>query len=200
MDRDRDYPAPPRLIIGVQTRQAVLTIKSKGRNAMIETSATLKKETGTVSVMTMGMYLISVSDGIKDNGCIINSAVQITDDPVRIVFSLHKRSYTHKLLQKTGEFNLSVLDESASPELIYRFGYTNGREKSKFEDFDDCARSASGIYYLTRGACAMMSFETVALTDWDSHTLFTAKMKDFRQLSTLPPLSYSSYRKNAKEL
>ena len=140
------------------------------------------------------MYLITVCDGIKDNGCIINSAIQITDDPVRIIFSLNKHSYTHKLLQKTGEFNLSVLDRSASRELIERFGFKSGRDGSKFADDIPFARSKSGALYLTSMSCAAMSFKNVALTDWDSHTLFTAELKDAKTISDTPPMSYRDYR------
>ena len=145
--------------------------------------------------LSCGMYLITVSDGIKDNGCIINSAMQITDDPVRIIISLNKHSYTHKLLQKTGEFNLSVLDSSASRELIEHFGYKSGRDGSKFAEGMPFARSKNGALYLTSMSCAALSFENVALTDWDSHTLFTAELKDARSISDKPPMSYRDYHK-----
>jgi len=161
---------------------------------MIQTSTSTKSETDVMSLMSCGMYLISVSDGIKDNGCIINSAIQITNEPVRIVFALGKRTYTHKLLRKTGQFNLCVLDKSVNPDLITRFGYASGREKSKFDGLEECTRSANGIYYLTNGSNAYMSFETVALADWDTHTLFTAKLTHAEILSSLPSLSYEVFQ------
>ena len=167
------------------------------RRKIMKESVLSAETTEIMYKFNCGMYLITVCDGIKDNGCIINSAVQITDDPVRIVFSLNKHSYTHKLLQKTGEFNLSVLDSSASRELIEHFGYKSGREGSKFTDDMPFARSKNGVLYLTSMSCAALSFENVALTDWDSHTLFTAELKDARSISDKPPMSYRDYREAA---
>ena len=163
----------------------------------MKNSALSIKTTEVMTKFNCGMYLLTVCDGIKDNGCIINSAMPITDDPVRIVFSLNKHSYTHKLLLKTGEFNLSVLDQSANMELIERFGYKSGREYAKFDGVLPLERSKNDIYYLTSMSCAVLSFENVALTDWDSHTLFTAELKDAKIISDLPPMSYRDYREAA---
>ena len=160
---------------------------------MMRVSENVMTERDISTVLHCGICLITVSDGIKDNGCIINSAVQITSEPPRIVFSLTKRSYTHKLLMKTGEFNLSVLDRRVDMDLIEKFGNTNGRENPKFKDENGFARSENGILYPTGCANTVMCFENVALTDWDTHTCFTAKLKSMRVLSDIEGVSYNDY-------
>ena len=160
---------------------------------MISVSEKVLCEKDISTVLHCGICLVTVSDGIKDNGCIINSAVQITDEPPRIVFSLGKRSYTHKLLMKTGEFNLSVLDRRVGMDFIGKFGNTNGRENPKFKDESGFARSENGILYPTGCANTVMSFENVALTDWDTHTCFTAKLKSIMRLSDIEGVSYADY-------
>lgn len=129
-------------------------------------------------IMQSGVCLITVSDGIKDNGCIVNSAVMITSEPLRIVFSLNKRSYTHKLIMKTGELDLSVLENDTDMDFISRFGDSSGREEPKFKDESGFERGKNGILYPTKNASTVLLLETVALTDWDTHTCFTAKVKD----------------------
>lgn len=57
--------------------------------------------------LTYGLFVLSAKDGDKDNGCIINTALQVTDSPLQLSITLNKANYTHEIIKKTGKFNRS---------------------------------------------------------------------------------------------
>ena len=63
--------------------------------------------------LTYGLYLVTTT-GEKDNGCITNTAGQVTSTPNRISLTVHKENYTHGMIMRTGVFNVSVISEKAS--------------------------------------------------------------------------------------
>ena len=95
-----------------------------------------------------GLYMLSARDGTYDDGCIISKAMQISDDPARLVVSVDKNSKTCELIEKTGRFNLTVLTKDVPDETIKHFGEETGKERDKFTDNAIVERSANGIYYL----------------------------------------------------
>ena len=42
--------------------------------------------------LTYGLFVLSAKDGDKDNGCIINTALQVTDSPLQLSITLNKAS------------------------------------------------------------------------------------------------------------
>ncbi|MGI6068769.1 flavin reductase, partial [Absicoccus porci] len=57
--------------------------------------------------LTYGLFVLTARDGQKDNGCIINTAVQVASEPNTISISVNKANYTHDMILKTGKFNVS---------------------------------------------------------------------------------------------
>ena len=56
--------------------------------------------------LTYGLYVLTARSGEKDNGCIINVASQVTDNPLQIFISVNKQNLTHDMIAETGLFNL----------------------------------------------------------------------------------------------
>ena len=81
-----------------------------------------------------GLYVLTAKDE-KDNGCIINTAIQVTTTPNRISITVNKQNYTHDMIQKTRVFNLSVISEEADFSLFQHFGFQSGRDVDKMKDF-----------------------------------------------------------------
>ena len=73
-----------------------------------------------------GLYALTAKDE-KDNGCIINTVMQVTSTPLQIAIAVNKRNYTNEIIQKTRKFNLSILSEKADFEIYKHFGYQSGR-------------------------------------------------------------------------
>ena len=42
-----------------------------------------------------GLYVVTSNDGVKDNGAIVNTVMQITDSPARVAVCINKQNYTH---------------------------------------------------------------------------------------------------------
>ena len=48
--------------------------------------------------LTYGVYLLSAQEDGKDNGCIINTAVQVANNPTRISIAAIKGNLTHDMI------------------------------------------------------------------------------------------------------
>ena len=59
--------------------------------------------------LTYGLFVLTVNDGMKDNGCIVNTVSMLTETPKRITVYVNKLNYTEQMIRKSGKFNVSVL-------------------------------------------------------------------------------------------
>lgn len=147
--------------------------------------------------LTYGLFVLSAKDGEKNNGCIINTVQQVTTTPNRITIAVNKMNYTHDIIENTGEFNVSVLDQSAPFSLFQNFGFQSGREADKFKNVN-YAISENGLIYLPENTAAFLSAKVVSKIDLGSHTLFLADVTDGDVLGQKEPVSYSYYQANIK--
>jgi len=149
--------------------------------------------------LVYGLHVLTAREGAKDNGCIINTGIQVTTAPNRMVAAVNKQNYTHDMIQKTGLFNLSFISEKAPFSLFQNFGFQTGREADKFAAFTEVRRSENGLYYVSGGANAFVSASVVSATDLGTHTLFLADVTDAGVLSEDESMSYAYYHKNVKQ-
>ena len=49
-----------------------------------------------------GLYVVTSNDGKKDNGLIVNTVTQLTDNPYRVAVNINKANYSHHVIQQTG--------------------------------------------------------------------------------------------------
>jgi flavin reductase (DIM6/NTAB) family NADH-FMN oxidoreductase RutF/flavodoxin len=148
--------------------------------------------------MSYGLFLLTARDGEKDNGCIINSAVLLTDTPKRINVAVIKANYTNDMILKTGVFNVSVLTTDAPLKVFQHFGFQSGRNIDKFAGCTDKKRSENGLVYAPRYANAFYSCKVVSSSDWGTHTLYTAEVTEAALLSNAPSVTYQYYSDNIK--
>ena len=141
-----------------------------------------------------GLFVLTAKDGDKDNGCIINTAAQLTDNPKRINIAVNKANYTHDMIKKTGVFNVSVLSEKAQFDTFKRFGFASGRDTDKFAGFENSVkRSANGLYYVTEGVNSFISAKVIDSHDYGTHTLFIAEVTEAQVISPDPSVTYAYY-------
>ena len=157
---------------------------------MIENTAMYK--------ISYGLFMLTTTDGEKQNGCIVNTVSMLTDNPKRIVVFVNKANYSEELLRKTGVFNVSVLTESAPFDLFKQFGFVSGREKDKFEGAT-YPMSENGLYYLPAHANAVMSGKVVDYYDYGTHTLFVAEVTEAKVLNDEKSVTYEYYQANIKQ-
>ena len=157
------------------------------------------KDSKAMYALSYGLFVLTARRGEKDNGCIINTAMQVTTEPNRIIITVNKTNYTHDMVLETGIFTLSVLSQKAEFSTFQRFGFQSGRDVDKFAGFAEHAvRGDNGVYYVTAGTSAWLSCKVVSTLDLGTHTLFLADVVDGDTLSSDPSVTYTYYQANIK--
>lgn len=146
--------------------------------------------------LTYGLFVLTAKEGQKENGCIINTAMQVTTDPNRMIIVVNKANYTHDMIMRTKEFNVSCLGENADFDVFRHFGFQSGRNVDKMTA--DYPHAENGIPYIGDVTNAYISGKVVSETDLGTHTMFLADVTDAKVLGGSESLSYSYYQKNVK--
>lgn len=172
--------------------------------AAVQTSAKAavdvdKKEIDPAAMFNLsyGLFVLTAREGDKDNGCIINTAAQLTATPLRISIAVNKANYTHDMIMNTGEFNLSVLTQEVPFAVFERFGFQSGKTADKFQGMS-ITRTGNGISYIPENTNAVISGKVVDKLDYGTHTLFIADVTQSSILSDEKSVTYQYYFENIK--
>lgn len=155
-------------------------------------------DTNALFKIGYGLYVLTANENGKDNGCIINTAMQVTSNPCQIAIAVNKMNYTNKLIQNTKKFNLSVLSETSRFDVFKHFGFQSGANTNKFDNYYDTKRSPNGLLYITKDTNAYMSAYVKQEIDLGTHTMFIAQLVAAEILSDAPTVTYDFYQKNIK--
>lgn len=145
-----------------------------------------------------GLYVLTANVNGYNNGCIVNTVIQVTTTPNRISVTVNKDNKTHDMIKDSGKFNVSVLSVNAPFDLFKHFGFQSGKNVNKFADYDNYEKSANNIPYITEGSCAFLSATVYSCVDLGTHTMFIANVVDGDILSDDEPVTYNYYHKNIK--
>lgn len=148
----------------------------------------------TMYKLTYGLFVLSSHFDGKDNGCIINTAAQVTAEPNQISIVVNQSNLTQELIKKSGKCNISILSEEANFEVFKHFGFQSGRTVDKFADYAHCKRSDNGVYYVTAGTNGYISTTVKQQIELGSHTLFITAVEDMKVLSDAPSATYAFYQ------
>jgi rubrerythrin len=142
-----------------------------------------------------GLYVLSAKQGTKNNACIINAVMQVTEDPCKVVIAVNKSNYTCKMIKETNNFNLSVLTEKTTFELIKNFGFQSGSNVDKFATCPvKTTVGKNNIPLLAECVNATMECHVIESNDLGSHILFTAIVDEAEILdNNSATLTYSYY-------
>ncbi|MDR1620372.1 MAG: flavin reductase [Clostridiales bacterium] len=146
-----------------------------------------------------GLYVLTARYNGKDNGCIINTALQVTSaSPPVGVITVNKQNHTHDMIAQSGKFNISTLTTLTPFEIFKHFGFQSGKTVDKFAGYKDFERSENGIIYLSKYANACLSFEVTDTIDFGSHTMFRGDIVDGNVLSGDESVTYAYYQRHIK--
>lgn len=148
--------------------------------------------------ITYGLYILTARDGEKDNGCVINTLSQVTSKPELISVTVNKSNYTRDMIDKTKKFNVSVLSESAVFGVFEHFGFQSGRDSEKFFPGGNVPRSKNGVLYIEGCTNAFFSGEVIEQYEYETHTVFVARVTQAEVLSDEPSMTYEYYHQNVK--
>ena len=148
--------------------------------------------------LSYGLFVLTAKDGDKDNGCIVNTAIQAASAPNQLSVCVNKANFTHDMIKKTGKFVVSIISQGATFDLFKQFGFQSGRDVNKFDGFTDYARCENGICYITKGTNAYISVTVNGTQDLGSHTMFVGTIDDMEVLSDQRSATYEYYFENIK--
>ena len=148
--------------------------------------------------LSYGLFVLTANEGGKDNGCIINTAMQVTDIPKQICIAVNKKNLTCEMIMATGVFNVCVLTESTPFGIFERFGFVSGRDKNKFADLADTRRTENGLLALTKNTNAFISAKVCQTVDCGTHMMFVAEVTEAEVLSSEKSVTYEYYFANIK--
>ncbi len=148
--------------------------------------------------LSYGLFVVCANRDGKDNGCITNTAIQVTSEPNRISLAVNKSNYTHDMIMDTKKFTVSVISQDADFELFKHFGFQSGRDVDKFASFTDCKKADNGTMIITKGTNAYLCGSVVQTVDLGTHTLFIADVTDMDVLSDASSATYEYYQSEIK--
>ena len=147
--------------------------------------------------LTYGVFVISSRDNDIVNGCITNTCMQVANNPTRLAISILNKNYTKELIEKSGVFTISVLDETTTFNTIKHFGFQSGRDVNKFAGLN-VPKDTNNIPYLSWQTCAYFSVKVIDSTDLGSHTVYIGEVTEAEKLNDNKPLTYAFYQENIK--
>lgn len=147
--------------------------------------------------ISYGLYVVT-TNADKYNGCIINTLIQVTAMPEKISITINKDNYTTSQIEKSGVFNISILDTTTNFDLIKHFGFNSGNNVNKFQDFHNYKVATNNIPYITQSTNAYISAKVVDKIDIGTHVTFIAEITQQEVLSSNKSLTYEYYYEHVK--
>lgn len=144
-----------------------------------------------------GLYVVTCNDGRKDNGLIVNTVTQLTDNPYRVAVNINKNNYSHHVIKQTGILNVNCLSKDAPFRIFERFGFQSGRAADKFAGMTPL-HSENGLAFLPRYINAFLSLKVEQYIDLDTHGMFICSVTESRVLSSVETMTYTYYQKEVK--
>lgn len=144
-----------------------------------------------------GLYVVTSSDGKKDNGLIVNTVSQVTNTPNRIAVTINKANYSHHVIKQTGIMNLNCLSTDAPFSVFQTYGFQSGRTADKFAGITPL-RSDNGLTFLPKYINSFMSLKVEQYIDLDTHGMFICSVTEARVITNVETMTYTYYQKNVK--
>ena len=144
-----------------------------------------------------GLYVVTSNDGKKDNGLIVNTVVQLTDNPYRVMVSINKDNYSHHVIKQTGIMNVNCLNTEAPFKVFQQFGFQSGRNVDKFKG-EEVLRSDNGLVFLPRYINAFFSLKVEDYKDMGTHGMFICSVTEARVINNVDTMTYTYYQNNVK--
>jgi flavin reductase (DIM6/NTAB) family NADH-FMN oxidoreductase RutF len=146
-----------------------------------------------------GLYLVTCRDTMndRDNALILNSVMQVTNNPDRLAVCINKANYSHDLIKDSGIMNVLCLTESAPFSLFEHYGMQSGKTTDKLRGVV-MTRSCNGLPLPTEHVNAYFVLQVESYTDLGSHGMFICTIIESATLSNEPSMTYAYYHANVK--
>ena len=143
-------------------------------------------------LVSYGLYIVTSKRGRELNGRIANTVFQVCAEPPVIAVCINKKNYTHKFIEESGVFAISILSKEAPMKLIGQFGFKSGRDIDKFENVNYKV-GKTGAPLVTDFTVGFIETEVMKSMEVGTHTLFVGKVVEASVLGREEPLTYAYY-------
>jgi flavorubredoxin/flavin reductase (DIM6/NTAB) family NADH-FMN oxidoreductase RutF len=144
-----------------------------------------------------GLYVVTSNDGKSDNGLIVNTVTQVSDNPNRVAVNINKANYSHHVIKQTGIMNVNCLSVDAPFSVFENFGFQSGRTADKFKN-TEIIRADNGLAILPKYVNAAISLKVEDYVDLGSHGMFICSVTEARVISDKETMTYTYYQNNVK--
>ena len=155
-------------------------------------------DTKALSNIGYGLYVLTTRYNDIDNGCIVNTVIQVTSNPLQVSVTVNKNNYTHDLIKDSLVFNINMLTTETPMKVFEHFGFQSGRKVNKFADCEEEHRAMNHVLYIPKYTNAYLACRVNKSIDFGTHTMFIADVLDAEVLSDKPSVTYEYYQNNIK--
>lgn len=136
---------------------------------------------------TTGVTLVTAYDADGPHGMTVSSFTSVSLEPPRVLVSLERTSRTHRMVERSRRFGVSILSEDQR-DLAERFAGRVGDGENRFADVE-YELTPNGVPYVL-GSLAFLDCRVVDAHPAATHTLFIGEVVGGSQLQDSQPLAY----------
>ena len=144
-----------------------------------------------------GLYLVTSRLEDRDNGMIVNSVMQVTNTPQKLIVAINKDAYSHDIIKQTKIMNVHCLDKSAKFSIFENFGMKSGKNTDKFDKVD-FGRTENGLAFVKESVNTLFCLEVESYIDMETHGVFVCSVISAEVFNSNETMTYSYYQKNVK--
>ncbi len=145
--------------------------------------------------LSYGVYVVTTIKDDNKIGCIANSIMQVTSDPVTVAVSINHDNYTNGIINETGKFAVSILKENSDSKIIGDFGFKSSKDNDKFKTVDykevDCMP-------VIMDSCGYFICKVIDKVETTTHTVFIGKVINADGYTNDNPMTYKYYHEKLK--
>lgn len=146
----------------------------------------------SLNCISYGLYLVTSSDGARNNGLIVNTAFQVSADPAKVAVCVCKNSLTHEIISTSNVFAVMPLEQETPMVFIGNFGFRTGRNFDKFAKVS-FTKGQTGAPIVREHTLSCIEARVTQAVDVGTHTLFIGDVAAGQFFKEGVPLTYAYY-------
>ena len=143
----------------------------------------------------LGLYILCASDKKNDVGAVIDGVIMAANQPCALAISCSNQGYTKQTIDKTLNFNLSVLPKNISPDIIANFGFFSSKNRNKWRFVKH--QKFHNIPVID-DALVFINAKVIHKYELCSNTIFIAEIIDAKLNNNGDAILYQDYRGELK--
>jgi flavin reductase (DIM6/NTAB) family NADH-FMN oxidoreductase RutF len=155
----------------------------------------MKKKKQDVSRISLPCPVILLSAGTAEKqDAMTATAMFVSEEPPLVVVSVGKYSFSHGLIEKTGEFVLNVA-ATEQVKLAKLLGATHGGELDKFKEFNIGIEEAESVVSpLIKGSFSHLECKVITSYPLGHYVLYLASVSAYKVDEKKVPLAWHALR------